>query len=246
MKSRVKDMTGKKIGRLKVVKLSDERTSDGSAKWECICDCGEKTTVSGRSLRTVTKSCGCLQKERQTELAMERNKKYIGKKFARLTVIDTLPIVKRGRSYLKCKCECGKVIKCRIDGLKNGHTKSCGCYNMDNLKSQKGKLSPSYNYDISDEERIKNRTFYREHLKNWRTEVFQRDGYKCRLCNQKGYLHAHHLDGYHWCKEKRFDVDNGITLCKDCHYKFHRTYGNRNNTSKQFQKYAEFILNGVI
>lgn len=245
MKSRIKDMTGKKVGRLKVIKLSDERTSDGSAKWECVCDCGALTIVSGHSLRSSTKSCGCLQKERQTELAMERNRKYIGKKFNRLSVIDTLPNVKRGRSYLKCQCDCGKIINCRLDGLKNGHTKSCGCYNIDNLKSQKGKMSPTYNHEITDEERIKNRTFYKEQLRNWRTEVFQRDNYTCVICNQKGYLHAHHLDGYHWCKDKRFNADNGVTLCKDCHYKFHRVYGTLNNTSKQFDEYTKSVCYGA-
>lgn len=52
MKSRIKDMTGKKVGRLKVIKLSDERTSDGSAKWECVCDCGALTT-GGAPIETI-------------------------------------------------------------------------------------------------------------------------------------------------------------------------------------------------
>ena len=57
------DETGNQYGRLKVL-ASAGRESNGSIKWECICECGNKTTVNGTSLRSKhTKSCGCLQKE---------------------------------------------------------------------------------------------------------------------------------------------------------------------------------------
>lgn len=50
-------------------------------------------------------------------------------------------------------------------------------------------------------------------------------------------LTAHHLDGYSWCKEKRLDINNGITLCKECHEDFHIIYGTKNNTKEQFFEY---------
>ena len=61
-----------------------------------------------------------------------------------------------------------------------------------------------------------------EEMKNWRKQVFQRDGFSCVECGAKGViLHAHHIMPFSEYKDLRFDIDNGITLCKDCHNKKH-------------------------
>lgn len=58
------EMTGKKFGRLVVIKEAMERSKDRRVCWVCKCDCGNEITVDGKSLRNGnTKSCGCLQKE---------------------------------------------------------------------------------------------------------------------------------------------------------------------------------------
>ena len=55
---RAKDLTGKKFGRLLVIK----RTLVGH--WLCKCDCGNDVTVCMDNLKTGnTKSCGCIRKE---------------------------------------------------------------------------------------------------------------------------------------------------------------------------------------
>ncbi len=49
--------------------------------------------------------------------------------FGRLTVIKRIN-VKKGRKHLykvKCRCRCGAIHICFVDGLLNGATKSCGC-----------------------------------------------------------------------------------------------------------------------
>lgn len=57
------DISGKKFGRLTVVKLTEERF-DGNRVWECLCDCGSKTLAAGNKLRGGhKKSCGCLKAE---------------------------------------------------------------------------------------------------------------------------------------------------------------------------------------
>ena len=64
--------------------------------------------------------------------------------------------------------------------------------------------------------------------------VMKRDNYTCQCCGLKRKLEVHHLDGFSWCIDKRFDVTNGITLCEKCHHNFHLKYGNKNNTKQQY------------
>lgn len=77
--------------------------------------------------------------------------------------------------------------------------------------------------------------------KKWEEDVFERDKrcqfYGC-LERRTSQLVAHHKDGFSWCKERRFDVSNGIILCKFHHttspISFHRTYSNHGVTEAQF------------
>lgn len=57
--------------------------------------------------------------------------------------------------------------------------------------------------------------------KRWRLAVFKRDGFKCQSCGAANDLQAHHIK--HWKDDisNRYNVDNGITLCRRCHLKAH-------------------------
>lgn len=60
--SKLIDLTGQKFGRLTVI---EKYGKDTPTKWLCKCDCGNVCVVVGNSLkRGLTKSCGCIQKER--------------------------------------------------------------------------------------------------------------------------------------------------------------------------------------
>ena len=72
-----------------------------------------------------------------------------------------------------------------------------------------------------------------EEYRIWRLKVFFRDNFTCKKCNIKdGTVQAHHIENF-TVKELRFEVSNGITLCKKCHNLFHRIYGIKNNTTEQ-------------
>ena len=59
MNARVRDLAGKKFGRL-TVKRYKGTDKARNAMWECQCDCGIKRTLRGGSLTTLnTHSCGC-------------------------------------------------------------------------------------------------------------------------------------------------------------------------------------------
>ena len=55
-------------------------------------------------------------------------KDIIGKKFERLTVLESIGKSKNGHYVYKCKCDCGNYCEVSGDRLRNGNTKSCGCY----------------------------------------------------------------------------------------------------------------------
>ncbi len=55
----LKDMTGLRFGKLLVVKREPNK-ADGTARWFCVCDCGQTRVIAGTGLRAGRhKSCGC-------------------------------------------------------------------------------------------------------------------------------------------------------------------------------------------
>jgi len=55
--------------------------------------------------------------------------------------------------------------------------------------------------------------------KDWRKRVYKRDGFKCQMprCNSKHRLQAHHIKKWSTAAALRYEIDNGITLCRNCH-----------------------------
>lgn len=61
--AKLKDLTGKRFGRLTVLNQLKER-KDNRVVWHCQCDCGNKIDVKGIYLTNGdTESCGCIKKE---------------------------------------------------------------------------------------------------------------------------------------------------------------------------------------
>ena len=59
-------------------------------------------------------------------------------------------------------------------------------------------------------------------LRSWSKTVRKRDGHKCTWCDSTKKLRAHHIWHKTFCPESALDVDNGITLCHECHMEQHR------------------------
>lgn len=77
----------------------------------------------------------------------------------------------------------------------------------------------------------------------WAIKIYERDNYTCQSCGIKGVipstcqiehegrtltvydpglqLHAHHIKPYALFPKLAWDLDNGITLCENCHRKAH-------------------------
>jgi hypothetical protein len=57
--------------------------------------------------------------------------------------------------------------------------------------------------------------------KLWRRKVFERDSFTCKNCGEKekvsGNLQADHIIPWSIDETKRFNIENGQTLCINCH-----------------------------
>ena len=85
---------------------------------------------------------------------------------------------------------------------------------------KKGKLSNAYRHGKSKEYQLIRGS---KKFIEWRYKVKQRDDWTCQKCGTKSgngkrvYLEAHHKKSFARFPKLRFDVSNGITLCKSCH-----------------------------
>lgn len=233
------DLIGQKFGKLTVIKFAYSTHINPTIKgakgtyWECLCECGNIKIAYSKNLKKGhLQSCGCL-----------RRKDLTNKKFERLTVIS-FNRSEGKHVYWNCICDCGNKKIVRASYLIFNETKSCGCLKIDKIKSKKGIDHHSWNHNISLNERQKlaevGKRFLLPENREWRNKIFKRDNYTCQITNQRcKYLIAHHLDGWNWCKEKRYDTENGITLSKEIHKLFHHLYGNGDNTKSQFLEFKQ-------
>lgn len=106
------------------------------------------------------------------------------------------------------------------------------------IKMNSGENTYNWNSNLTQEEREKGRDI--EGYNNFVKEVYKRDDYTCKCCGEYAVkLNAHHLNGYNWDKKHRVDVNNGVTLCEECHKEFHSIYGYGDNTKEQFEEWIE-------
>lgn len=88
---------------------------------------------------------------------------------------------------------------------------------------KRGPLSPKWKAEKIKDENKRQRKSYE--YKMWRKAVYERDNYTCVFCNARGgngksvELNPDHIKPFSLFPELRFDVNNGRTLCRECHKK---------------------------
>lgn len=70
------ELINKKFGRLTVVSKNSINSPSNNSRWDCVCDCGNKTTVIGSKLiNGHTSSCGCFHIEQIREASKTHGKR---------------------------------------------------------------------------------------------------------------------------------------------------------------------------
>jgi len=74
--------------------------------------------------------------------------------------------------------------------------------------------------------------------KQWREAVFTRDNWTCQRCDARSkagsplIIYPHHIKFYAKYPKLRYEVDNGITLCEECHKKTHKEFREKQTYQK--------------
>lgn len=113
-------LAGERYGRLTVER--DRRA--GEKRIDCVCDCGNRTSVLLNGLGRCTRSCGCLLAELRVERVVGMQPRVIkaGERHELLTVLrDRID----NEQYLDCRCDCGNDY--RVSVKRWGKSRSCGC-----------------------------------------------------------------------------------------------------------------------
>ena len=133
------NLLNKRFGRWLVIDRAESRyNKKGKPQvyWKCKCDCGTIKDVKAASLtNNLSMSCGCLQKEKVSNIT---RLDIQGMKFGKLTAIESINkrLNSSGSLGWKCLCDCGNIHYTTSAQLRSGRIKSCGC----SLKNRESKL----------------------------------------------------------------------------------------------------------
>ena len=209
----------------------------------CRCECGEENNVLFNSLVSGTnKQCRkCSSKSKETKIKT-------GQVFGHWTILGEVEprICFNGykRRVVHCRCDCGTEKDIALENLTTGisnHCSKCGTKERD----RNYRISKGADPDVAMTPRLRAQRdlfFY-----SVRANILSRDNYKCQLCFDRA-KHVHHIIPWSTCNKSedeqlRFDPENCICLCKECHLKAHDGCYNRIDDKIAEQLLAKAIEN---
>lgn len=197
---------------------------NANTKMSYICKCGNQSVINLRCFREGVRCKMCCGRP---TITLEFLQEYFRSQGCELLATE----YKNNATKMPYRCVCGNVAMTNWGLFKNGHR--CQVCKINKLS---GPNSCKWKPDKTRDERVRQRLI--DGYKEWRTAIFERDNYTCQKCHNRGRrLNAHHYYSYVDNPELRIDLDNGITLCLECHNSFHGIYGKANNTKAQFDEF---------
>lgn len=197
------DLTGRRFGRLTVLRRAENRGS--RTCWECRCDCGNTCVVCSHELKAGTcKSCGCL---RRTNLPGVID--LTGRKFGRLTVLyATDQRDKRGSVLWRCRCDCGNELDVTENNLVHGRYQSCGCLRRENWEEIPNRL---HRVDGTCIEWLERRKYRSDNTSGFRGVSQLKNGkYRVSIGFKRQRFYVGTFEDYHEAVSARLAVEDQI------------------------------------
>lgn len=205
----------------------------------------------------------CLGKWRSVNLIGEKASNYKNALITKICPICNKEFTTYTDSQKCCSVECSsksqmnrKVLKCKNCNSEFERTASeifwsnqRGCENIFCSSKCKqeyhiGKNHPNWIEDRTQIKNTNNTIRWSKEMCDWRKTIYKRDNYTCQMCGNRSskdnaiILNAHHIERFADNEDLRFDINNGITLCEDCHK---LTYGKEKDFEEQFKN----IINSI-
>lgn len=122
------------------------------------------------------------------------------------------PSYKGGKKTVACEF-CDDSITRYPSNLSDRNFCNAGCQAEWYKENLSGEDHPNYEHGARDD----------RFTDSEREEIFERDNYTCQECGDDsgGNLNAHHIIPSSEDRDMAHDIDNGVTLCIDCHAERH-------------------------
>lgn len=197
------DLTGRRFGRLTVIKRAENR--GGRTCWECRCDCGTLRMVTAHDLKAgKVKSCGCLVREQRANRV-----DLTGRRFGRLKVLYTTGRTnEKGSIIWHCVCDCGNELDLSENALVHGNYQSCGCLKKENQKEVFKRL---HFQDGTCIELLEKRKFRCDNTSGFRGVYQMKNGrFRVNIGFKKKRYYIGSFDSYEDAVQARQDVEQMI------------------------------------
>ena len=183
--------------------------------FHCRCECGTEKDIMLSSL-TTGQTTQCHKCSARTEIKPNQV-------FGRWTVLYETELrgIRKTRSF-HCRCECGIERDVLLHSLISGRSKGCQkCGRKE--RDRKYRISKGLDPDtyISPRTEMERKVF----ASTIRTKIFSRDNGKCQMCFKPAEA-VHHIIPWALCdrledQQLRYDPENCISLCRECHLEAH-------------------------
>lgn len=192
-------------------KVFYHRIKDGRGKF-----CSRECYNIGRRCNKIKKICLICSKKIEIYPSAKQNKgKFCSKKcygiWQSKNILGKNHAQWKGGKVKKTCIVCGKSFKLFPNIARKGKFCSRKCMGKWYSENKSGENSYNWKGGLTQERR-------NNKYKLWRKKVFERDSYTCLICGKVGgHLNAHHIKNWVSHTELRYVIDNGMTMCQDCH-----------------------------
>lgn len=164
-----------------------------------------------------------------------RKLNLVSQKYNRLLVLEEAPSMD-GRTAWRCQCDCGTIKIVKTDNLRDGSTKSCGCWN-DEQRSSRAKNMFSKNIKFTPSETSARRVWRKQYSEMDYNDFYLLSQQECFYCGavpanvqnsakedkkssiyakENGYFKYNGLDRID--NTKPHSKENCVPCCKYCNY----------------------------